>query len=129
MWTISLGQWVIICTDRNKPHPNTKYNFNPNPTLNNYPKPSYNLEPNHNPNLKVQVLRGPGGYLTQRVRSFYYFVSCYAREEGVVALHLPNGSLKKTRSGVEPVWRCEPSGRRFSHCAIGAGNDRLRTIA
>ena len=30
------------------------------------------------------------------------------REEGVVAVHLPIGSLK-TRSGLEPVPRCEPT--------------------
>ena len=29
------------------------------------------------------------------------------REEGVVAIHLPIGPLK-TRSGLEPVPRCEP---------------------
>ena len=30
------------------------------------------------------------------------------KEEGVMALHLPIGLLK-TRSGLEPVPRCEPS--------------------
>ena len=30
------------------------------------------------------------------------------KEEGEVAIHLPTGSLK-TRSGLEPVPRCEPS--------------------
>ena len=30
------------------------------------------------------------------------------KEEGVVAIHLPIGSLK-TRSGLEPVPKCEPS--------------------
>ena len=49
------------------------------------------------------------------------------REEGVVALHLPIGPLK-TRSGFEPVPRCEPStyqpiSRWHSHCVIGAGNN------
>ena len=33
------------------------------------------------------------------------------REEGVVAKHLSIGSLK-TRSGLQPVPRCEPTGRK-----------------
>ena len=47
------------------------------------------------------------------------------REEGVMALHLPTGPLK-TRSGYEPVPRCEPrtyktNSRWHSLCAIGVG--------
>ena len=47
------------------------------------------------------------------------------REEGVVALHLPIGLLK-TRSGLEPVPRCEPTNYppisgKHSYCAIGVG--------
>ena len=40
------------------------------------------------------------------------------REEGVVALHLSIGPLK-TRSGLEPVPRCEPS--TYQPIAFGAG--------
>ena len=47
------------------------------------------------------------------------------REKRVVAIHPLIGSLK-TRSGMEPVPRCEPStyqpiSRWHNHCAIGAG--------
>ena len=47
------------------------------------------------------------------------------REEGVVGLLLPIGSLN-TRSRLESIPRCEPNTyelfvRRLNHCAIGAG--------
>ena len=43
------------------------------------------------------------------------------RQEGVVALYLPNGVLK-TRSGLKPIPRCEPSTYQpISHCANGVG--------
>ena len=54
------------------------------------------------------------------------------REEDVVALHIPIEPLK-TRSGQDPVPRCEPRtyqpiSRRLSHCAIGAGNNDSRSV-
>ena len=39
---------------------------------------------------------------------FCYLLDVLEREECVVALHFPIGPLK-TRSGLEPVLRCEPS--------------------
>ena len=59
----------------------------------------------------------------------YFLLDVSESEEGVVALNIPIGRLK-TRFGLEPVRRCEPStyqgiNRWLSHCAIKAGTCSL----
>ena len=62
------------------------------------------------PNFKIILI------ICFRFLTCTFRASCYSirllevneREGGVVAIHLPIGSLK-IRSGLEPVLRCEPS--------------------
>ena len=42
------------------------------------------------------------------------------KEEGVVVIHIPTGSLKNC-SGLEPVQRCEPSTHDLATAPSGAG--------